>query len=110
MPNRAKQKGDRDELNLVHAAKDYGLHARRVPLSGAAEGFKGDVIIKDNRDNSWVAECKHRANGFKQIYGWMDDHVDILTIRADRQPRLVVMHEATFFELLRRDDKDAQSS
>ena len=106
MPSRSKSKGDREELNLVHAARDVGLRARRIPLSGAVEGFKGDVIIKDQRENDWTIECKHRAAGFKTIYAWLADYIDVLTIRADRQPRLVVMREDTFFELLQH-DRDA---
>jgi hypothetical protein len=99
MPSRSKQKGDRDERALVDAAKAAGLRARRVPLSGAVADFKGDVeIITDNR--LWTAECKHRAEGFRQIYGWLADYIDVLTIRADRKPRLVVMREHDFFELL----------
>lgn len=101
MPSRSKQKGDRDERALVDAAKAAGLRARRVPLSGAVADFKGDVeIITDNR--LWTCECKVRATGtgFKQIYGWLADYIDVLTIRADRKPRLVVMREHDFFELL----------
>lgn len=100
MPSRSKQKGDRDERALVEAARAAGLQARRVPLSGAAEGFKGDVLITDASGKVWTAECKCRANSFKQIYGWMADHIDVLTLRADRKPRLVVMREDAFFDLI----------
>lgn len=100
MPSRSKQKGDRDERGLCDAARAVGLEARRVPLSGAAEGFKGDVYITDARGKRWTAECKCRANSFKQIYSWMAPHVDVLTLKADRQPRLVVMREDTFLALI----------
>jgi len=42
--------GMRFERKVVNLAKDAGLEAYRVPLSGAAEGFKGDVIIKKGRE------------------------------------------------------------
>lgn len=99
MPSRSKAKGDRDERGLVAAAQAAGLDARRVPLSGAVAEFKGDVQIMTN-DRVWLAECKHRANGFRQLYGWLADYIDVLTVRADRQPRLVVMREETFFDLI----------
>lgn len=107
MPSRSKQKGDRDERQLTEAARGAGLEARRVPLSGAAEGFKGDVLITDASGKVWTAECKVRADGFKQIYGWMADYIDVLTLRADRKPRLVVMREEVFFSLIGGENGDA---
>ena len=107
MPNKSKQKGDRDELSLVHTAIEQGLEARRVPLSGAAEGFKGDVLITDARGKMWTVECKVRSRGFSRLYDWMPEYIDALTVRADRKQRLVVLREDTFFELIGGHDRDA---
>ena len=94
--SRSKQKGDRDERGLIARLAEHGVSAHRVPLSGAVEGYEGDVIIEDK----YVVECKVRARGFQQIYGWLEKHVDFLTIRQDRAERLVVMRESMFIKML----------
>ena len=94
--SRSKQKGDRDERGLIVRLAEHGVSAHRVPLSGAVEGYEGDVIIEDK----YVVECKVRARGFQQIYGWLEKHVDFLTIRQDRAERLVVMRESMFIRML----------
>ena len=94
--SRSKQKGDRDERGLIANLAEHDIDAHRVPLSGAVEGYEGDVIIEDK----YVVECKVRARGFQQIYGWLEKHVDFLTIRQDRAERLVVMRESMFIKML----------
>lgn len=94
MPNPQKQKGSRFEREIVHLAQEFGLNASRVPLSGAATGFKDDVLIEGMR-----FECKSRADGFKQIYGWLGD-CEGLFLRADRQEALVVIRAREYMELL----------
>ena len=107
MPNKSKDKGDRDERSLVNTAIEHGLEARRVPLSGAAEGFKGDVLITDAKGKVWTVECKVRSRGFSRLYDWMPEYIDALTVRADRKQRLVVLREDPFFELIGGHDRDA---
>ena len=94
--SRSKQKGDRDARGRIANLADHDIDAHRVPLSGAVEGYEGDVIIEDK----YVVECKVRARGFQQIYGWLEKHVDFLTIRQDRAERLVVMRESMFIRML----------
>ncbi len=76
--------------------RDKGLRAERefaklmggerVPLSGAAGGsFSGDVEAQGLR-----FECKARADGFKQLYAWLDGS-DALALKADRRPWLIVV-------------------
>lgn len=43
MANYQRQKGDRFERRVAHKITDLGVTARRVPLSGACEGYPGDV-------------------------------------------------------------------
>lgn len=100
MTNRSKNKGDRDERQIVDDARAAGIAAVRVPLSGAVEGWKGDVILTDARGRKWLGEAKVRAAGFKQIYDWLREYVDFLSIRADRRERLVVMRWQTFLRLI----------
>ena len=60
---------------------------KRVPLSGAAEGFKGDIQIK-----GMLGECKRRRGGNKRLYKWLaQDDSDFLFIRDDNQETLVVL-------------------
>ena len=94
--SRSKQKGDRDERGFIARLAERDVSAHRVPLSGAVEGYEGDVIIEDK----YVVECKVRARGFQQIYGWLEKHVDFLPIRQDRAERLVVMRESMFIKML----------
>ena len=94
-----RDKGAREERAIVNYWQHFGYAAERVPLSGAAGGsFKGDVTIPFlNKDN--VFEAKLRGNGFRQIYDWLDDNYGLF-IRADCKPRLVVIPEDKFRELV----------
>jgi Holliday junction resolvase len=102
MPSRSRQKGDREERAIVDAARSRGLEARRVPLSGSVDGYEGDVVLVDPVSKAErTIEAKHRADGFREIYKWLlEDHVDFLTVRADRRERLWIMREEDFFSLL----------
>jgi hypothetical protein len=74
----------------VRLFQDAGLGAERVPLSGSAGGsFSGDLSVPLlGRD--LCVECKARANGFRELYTWLDGR-DALVIRADRREALVVV-------------------
>lgn len=83
---KSRDKGARSERNIVNSLKARGIPAERVPLSGAMHGrFGGDIDIKGYR-----LEVKCRADGFKQIYGWIEGS-DALVIMADRKEPLIVM-------------------
>lgn len=71
------------------------IGGKRVPLSGAAGGeFSGDVV--DSR--GWRWEVKRRRNGWQELYKWLDG-ADVLAVRADRRPWLVVMPLDRFLDL-----------
>jgi Holliday junction resolvase len=92
-----RDKGNRVEREVVHAFLAGDIAAERVPLSGAAGGsYKGDVIAAGFR-----FEVKARADGFKQIYGWLEGN-DGLVIQADRKEKLAVIPLALLIELLRK--------
>ena len=95
----SRDKGQRFEREIVARAQSHGLTSKRVPLSGATDFQKGDVIVGNNVDD-WVIEAKKRADGFKQIYGWLDTDCDLLVIQADRKPALAVLPLEDFFDLL----------
>ena len=80
-----RDKGARFERECVNLLKEAGRDAKRVPLSGAADGFKGDIIC-----DGLILECKKRASGFKQIRSWLEGN-DALIIGSDREEPLVVL-------------------
>ena len=87
---RSRDKGARVERAIVHALKAGGFAAERVPLSGAAGGrYSGDIVLPLlGRD--LCLEAKARADGFRELYGWIADR-DVLIVKADRQEALVVV-------------------
>lgn len=93
-----RDKGARSERNLVAIFQAYGIPAVRVPLSGASEFQKGDVII-EVKEEKWQLESKVRKDGFKQLYGWLDGN-DVLAVKADRKEVLVVLPLKRFCELI----------
>ena len=62
MGRASKIKGDRFEFQVVRELKEAGYAAHRVPLSGAVEGYPGDVRI-DLPDRVWLLQCKISASG-----------------------------------------------
>jgi hypothetical protein len=58
----SRRKGALFERQVVNDLKAAGLDAKRVPLSGAAEGYPGDVII-EMPTRKWILQCKISAQG-----------------------------------------------
>jgi Holliday junction resolvase len=86
----SRQKGNRFERAIVKLLQDSGIGAERVPLSGSAGGsYQGDltvpVLARDLR-----IEAKARANGFRELYTWLEGR-DALIVKADRREPLVVI-------------------
>ena len=81
---RSRDKGARVERAIVHALKAAGFAAERVPLSGAVGGrYSGDIVMPlMGRD--LCLEAKARADGFRELYGWLDQR-DVLIVKTDRQ-------------------------
>lgn len=92
-----RDKGARFERAVVNILKAHDINAQRVPLSGATTFAKGDIMA-DIRGQPWRFECKARANGFKELYKWIEDN-DALVVKADYQEALVVLTLAKFIEL-----------
>jgi Holliday junction resolvase len=85
-----RRKGDRAERAIVKLLQDRGFAAERVPLSGSAGGsYLGDITIPVLSVDR-VAEVKCRANGFRELYRWLEAR-DLLIVRADRKEPLVVL-------------------
>jgi Holliday junction resolvase len=87
---RSRAKGSRTERGVVNALKASGIAAVRVPLSGAVGGrFAGDIVLPlMGRD--LCVEVKARADGFRELYSWLEGR-DALIVKADRREPLVVV-------------------
>ncbi len=98
-----KARGYALEREAVLAAEAAGLEAKRVFASGAfkeqlGEDFAGDVVIEGLR-----CEMKRRKGGFRLLYSaFLQDSADVVCVRADRSPRLYLLREETFHNLLKR--------
>jgi len=87
---RSREKGNRTERALVRFLQDRGFGAERVPLSGAAGGsYLGDVTIPLLGVDR-VVEVKARADGFRELYKWLEQR-DMLVVKADRREPLVIL-------------------
>jgi hypothetical protein len=85
-------RGEREFASLIPGAK-------RIPLSGAMDGFTNDVELP----NGWKAEVKRRKSGFKTLYDWVEDDrekPDIVALRTDRKPWIICMTLDKFMELI----------
>lgn len=91
MSRAQRDKGARAERELVHLLTAAGIKARRVPLSGAVEGFGGDLLVEDGDGEArWESKVRGDGNGFSLLYRWIEDAA-VLAVRADRKPWLVVV-------------------
>lgn len=91
-----KRKGSRIEREMVELFLEIGIHAERVPLSGAAR-YKGngadiDVYPFGIDEESWQFEVKGRKNGdgLRLPERWLGAN-DGLLFKRDRRKPLVVL-------------------
>lgn len=96
----SRDRGVAFERELVNKAKEYGLDAIRVPLSGATEFAKGDIQIKPTfAETPWTFEAKRR----RELPAWMlealGDNAGLI-LRADRHDAVAVIPLTTLLELL----------
>jgi Holliday junction resolvase len=97
---KSRDKGNRAERALVRFFQGQGFGAERVPLSGAAGGsYVGDVTIPLLGVDRTI-EVKCRADGFRELYTWLDGR-DLLVVKADRREPLVVVPLALAAQIAR---------
>lgn len=106
MPNPSRKKGDGFERELVKLFHHHGMYAVRTPMSGAIQGFEGDVIVTigDRRER---IEAKRRKSGFKTLYRWLGDNY-ILALRDDQCEPLLLMRADDFADLIATRDEDGR--
>ncbi len=95
-----RQKGDRLERAVVKQLQAAGLDAKRVPLSGSAKGYPGDVCVK-LAGRELTLECKSRKD-FTTLYSWLTGR-DALILKGDRNDPLVVLRLDDVLELTKGD-------
>jgi hypothetical protein len=91
-------KGYTFENECRHAALNVGLHARRVPLSGAGEE-KGDLCITSTFGKVYRCELKRRKALPEWIVKALGEH-DVMVMRGDRGKALAVLPFEKLLELL----------
>jgi hypothetical protein len=102
---RSRQKGDRRERELVALHKQLGIHAERVPHSGAmryrGHGADIDVYLFGRDEAPFVTEAKGRKGGagFAIIERWLGEN-DALFCRRDHTAALVVLPWRSWVALL----------
>ena len=104
MGKASRDKGMRGEREFAEL-----VAGRRVPLSGAQEGFGNDVEVP-TPIGTIRAEVKRRGSGFTTLYRWLEDErekPDIVAFRADRKPWLVAMTSDVFLKLIGRARNEA---
>ena len=102
----SRNKGQRREREVCRLLIDAGVHAERVPLSGAAGGaYSGDIDawIDGMEEAAWVGEVKSRKDGrgFQTVLEWLGLN-DFLIIWKDREEPRVVLPWSRFKELIKR--------
>jgi hypothetical protein len=78
------------ESKIRKRVESAGMDCRRIPLSGSAPGWAGDLILAGR-----VFEVKGRGRGFRQLYRWLEDRFG-LVMSADRREPLLVMRLGDF--------------
>ena len=94
----ARRKGSAFEREIRQQIRAIGIECKRVPLSGAAQGFKGDLQLA-----GMTAECKRRKRSYSSLYQALEQGggSDLLFVRDDQRDSLVVMPFDTFASLCR---------
>lgn len=103
LPNRSKQKGDREERSIVNLHRALGFTCERTLESGKrSDGSDPWDITIETPIGELRGECKVSKSNFKMLYDWIakGDDVDFLTIRRDGEERLYVLPERLWEKFL----------
>jgi hypothetical protein len=103
----SRDKGLRRERAIVEMHVKCGIHAERVPLSGAARyrgnGADIDLYLRGRDAAPLVVEVKARGDGagFKTLERWLGDN-DALFLWRDRAGPMVLLPVRVWLELAQR--------
>lgn len=102
--NHSRNKGYRGERELVKILQEAGIKAKRVPLSGATEFQKGDIVFKSgSRQYNIEVKRRHKVNSL--LYNMLENS-DFGALRADNKGWIVLMPLETFIRLLNQEDEN----
>ena len=83
-----RRKGNRVEREVLALLREAGLEARRVPLSGSAPGYPGDLEVDLPGLGRVVVEVKARKR--LALEAWLEGR-GLLVLKPDRRPPLAVL-------------------
>ncbi len=93
-----RRKGNRVEREVLALLKEAGLEARRVPLSGSAPGYPGDLEVVVPGLGRVVVEVKARKR--VALEAWLEGR-GLLVLKPDRRPPLAVLPLQALLALIR---------
>jgi len=97
MPN-PRRKGSAGEREWAALLRELGIDARRVPLSGAAPGWGGDVVSMLPGVGRVVWQVKRR----RALPAWLEaSKADAVALRADRGEWYVLLPLVLWEAILR---------
>lgn len=89
MGKKSRDKGARGEREIVNILIGAGLKAKRTaPLQTYLKNEAPDILV-ETKNGALKIEVKLRADGFKQLYQWLEGN-DCLIVKADRQEPLII--------------------
>ncbi len=93
-----RRKGNRVEREVLALLKEAGLEARRVPLSGSAPGYPGDLEVVVPGLGRVLVEVKARKR--VGLEAWLEGR-GLLVLKPDRRPPLAVLPLEALLALIR---------
>jgi len=91
---RSRNKGARTERAIAKALQANGFAA--VKISRAYQPGHDIVLPFNGRD--LCVEVKARADGFRELYGWLNGR-DVLIVKADHQEPLLIVRMSLATEI-----------
>lgn len=93
---KSRNKGKRGEYEILRILKEHGFQAQRIPLSGATEFQKGDILMEDK----FLIEVKRKKSGYRKFYEELNGKFAIF-LREDRKDWLAVIRLHDLLNLLK---------
>lgn len=101
MPRTQKRKGTRVEHEMVKRLQDEGIHAWRVPGSGAFGGrLNSDLKIGHQEEFDVEVKSRKGGAGFQTLENWLGSN-DLLFLKRNYTDPMVVMEWKTFVGFMR---------
>ena len=92
-----RRKGNRVEREVLALLREAGLEARRVPLSGSAPGYPGDLEVELPGLGKVLVEVKARRR--VALEAWLEGR-GLLVLKPDRKPPLAVLPLQVLLQLV----------